>query len=353
MDAYLDTFRIWDQESNIKEVHTSEPFTCNICSEVFDVPSMLWHFLDVKDKFEAEDSSQPPLSSLFNAQQQLPNTIETINASTSSNSSSTSNSSNIGSIESPHSDNECTGVQVEPPVEDETDDTRMVLGDVSGSEETGSTTEYVEILEDYTEPMFPDTNIEVETTNEESTITEAAHETTIKDDQKPIQQSQPQIYYIYNNSSSTKTTIKTEETISHTNKKQQENLVEEEDKAAADSKLFMCGVCKVILEKRYLANHMKKHLQQVNETHTCRICKDTFSRKMLLSVHISQKHSIFTKDYVCQICKLPYDENNNELHSGCHWFCNICSKTFMTKASMVCHSRMRHNRKYYKIFCSI
>lgn len=72
---------------------------------------------------------------------------------------------------------------------------------------------------------------------------------------------------------------------------------------------------------------------------------------MLLSVHISQKHSIFTKDYVCQICKLPYDENNNDLHSGCHWFCNICSKTFMTKASMVCHSRMRHNRNQGKFVC--
>lgn len=41
MDAYLDTFRIWDQESNIKEVHTNEQVQCNICSEVFDVPSML------------------------------------------------------------------------------------------------------------------------------------------------------------------------------------------------------------------------------------------------------------------------------------------------------------------------
>lgn len=134
--------------------------------------------------------------------------------------------------------------------------------------------------------------------------------------------------------------------------KDDKSLQEHSKQNHADTKLFMCGVCKVILEKRYLGQHMKKHLQQqVNETHTCKICKDTFSRKMLLSVHISQKHSIFTKDYVCQICKLPYDENNNELHSSCHWFCSICSKTFMTKASMVCHSRMRHNRNQGKFVC--
>lgn len=252
--------------------------------------------------------------------------------------------------------------------------------------DTGSTTEYVEILEDYTEPMFPETNIEVETSgvvdhqesvaNATSTlqtiINEAAQSSSEPDKSlvasAPPSQTQPQIYYIYNSnkaqtsSSACTTTPTTTATIKQVMEPEQKStttivqkkvVVDAEDggddttKTSTETKLFMCGVCKIILEKRYLANHMKKHLQQVNETHTCRICKDTFSRKMLLSVHISQKHSIFTKDYVCQICKLPYDENNNDLHGGCHWFCNICSKTFMTKASMVCHSRMRHNRKLH------
>lgn len=303
------------------------------------------------------------------------------------------------------------GVVSSPNHDDDDDDASMVL-DVTGSSsntsnlindnDTGSTTEYVEILEDYTEPMFPETNIEVETsggcvTHDEPTtattlqtiINEAAQSS--EPDKSPAapappSQTQPQIYYIYNSSSSnnksqqaqtaastntptTTATIKqviepldsqkiiaTSNTTATTTttivqkKSDEESAGPSEEKTTSETKLFMCGVCKIILEKRYLANHMKKHLQQVNETHTCRICKDTFSRKMLLSVHISQKHSIFTKDYVCQICKLPYDENNNDLHGGCHWFCNICSKTFMTKASMVCHSRMRHNRKFPFIY---
>lgn len=211
------------------------------------------------------------------------------------------------------------------------DDSNLINND----NDTGSTTEYVEILEDYTEPMFPETNIEVETSTGSGTTTTTP--TTMKQVVIEAPPDSPKI-------------VSTTKTVQPKKSQEEETPGPSEEKTTtttttSETKLFMCGVCKIILEKRYLANHMKKHLQQVNETHTCRICKETFSRKMLLSVHISQKHSIFTKDYVCQICKLPYDENNNDLHGGCHWFCNICSKTFMTKASMVCHSRMRHNRK--------
>lgn len=38
--------------------------------------------------------------------------------------------------------------------------------------------------------------------------------------------------------------------------------LQEHAKRHTDTKLFMCGVCKVILEKRFLGQHMKKHLQQ-------------------------------------------------------------------------------------------
>lgn len=311
---------------------------------------------------------------------------------------------------SPGHDDDCETMVLDVTGGSTTSNTSNLMND----NDTGSTTEYVEILEDYTEPMFPETNIEVETSGgscvvthdepmSQATTTATALQTIINEAAQsssepdksltpaPPSQTQPQIYYIYNSSSSTSSnnnnksqqaqtacngtntptttaTIKqvlepldpsqkiitsntntTTTTLVQQKKSDEDSAGPSEDKTSnntSETKLFMCGVCKIILEKRYLANHMKKHLQQVNETHTCRICKDTFSRKMLLSVHISQKHSIFTKDYVCQICKLPYDENNNDLHGGCHWFCNICSKTFMTKASMVCHSRMRHNRKY-------
>uniref|UniRef100_A0A336LVT8 CSON002688 protein n=1 Tax=Culicoides sonorensis TaxID=179676 RepID=A0A336LVT8_CULSO len=293
-------------------------------------------------------------------------------------------------VQSPNQDDEC-----ETMVLDSSNTSNLINDNDTGS----TTTEYVEILEDYTEPMFPETNIEVETSgsvvNDESpttstlqTIINEAAQSSLEQQQQPEKQSQvslpaaqpsqtqqqqqPQIYYIYNSATTTKTnannntptTTATIKQVIETHESNLKNSVQKklnDDESAgpssddktptSDTKLFMCGVCKIILEKRYLANHMKKHLQQVNESHTCRICKDTFSRKMLLSVHISQKHSIFTKDYVCQICKLPYDENNNDLHGGCHWFCNICSKTFMTKASMVCHSRMRHNRNQGKFVC--
>lgn len=309
-----------------------------------------------------------------------------------------------GVVSSPGHDDDCEAMVLD--VTGGSSNTSILIND----NDTGSTTEYVEILEDYTEPMFPETNIEVETSggcvahDEPMTATTAATtlQTIINEaaqssepDKSPApappSQTQPQIYYIYNSSSSsnksqqaqaaasantptttatikqvieplesqkiiatnTCTTTSTTTTTTVQKKSDEESAGPSEDKTTSETKLFMCGVCKIILEKRYLANHMKKHLQQVNETHTCRICKDTFSRKMLLSVHISQKHSIFTKDYVCQICKLPYDENNNDLHGGCHWFCNICSKTFMTKASMVCHSRMRHNRKFLLFYYTL
>ncbi|XP_063697693.1 myoneurin-like [Culicoides brevitarsis] len=413
MDAYLDTFRIWDQESNIKELHTSEQVQCNICSE---------------DKFESMDESsssflQGALSSSSlslsppsptpatqqtqhqqqqpqNRQQQQLDHHATINQATMEVTSSPESDTVEIQVE--------TSTVVASPGDDDDCETMVLDGNGSNNSnlindnDTGSTTEYVEILEDYTEPMFPETNIEVETSgvvtddaNASATaatlqtiITEAAHSSSEPDKSSssssatsnssstslasaPPSQTQPQIYYIYNSSKSqtqnnannaaTPTTTATIKQVIESNasttivqKKNDDEgpaVADETKQPQSETKLFMCGVCKIILEKRYLANHMKKHLQQVNETHTCRICKDTFSRKMLLSVHISQKHSIFTKDYVCQICKLPYDENNNDLHGGCHWFCNICSKTFMTKASMVCHSRMRHNRNQGKFVC--
>lgn len=325
-ERYLDNFRIFDQESNMKEIHTTEQDVCEFCSEVFDAPAMLmWHFLDAKDKILFDENTISSLSSSL-----LSSAAAAVRQAESA--ALTTAQQPLTELASPETDAMMEIAEDPPAPPPATPQQQQIKEEtveyivVDTTEKPPDDDEEVEILEEYTEcssVMEVESEVETTTTEDSSPAASVA---------PPPENT---IYYFKcsycDNIYSNKKELNAHQINEHVHKCQicganfkDDDALQEHAKRHTDTKLFMCGVCKVILEKRYLGQHMKKHLQQqAAETHTCKICRDTFSRKMLLSVHISQKHSIFTKDYVCQICKLPYDENNNDLHSGCHWWVTV------------------------------
>lgn len=242
-EHYLNNFRIFDQESNMKEIHTTEQDYCEFCSEVFDVPTtmyqVMWHFLDVKDKiYDDSTINSLGLHSSSNATTTNEDMVvsETSSANTSTAASSTESEINgddmidIGSVAKKEEQSETLPESKEAEVE-------YIVVDAKEEE--------IEILEEYQEP--------VSDSGEDSKA--------------------DTMYYfkcsfcenIYGN----KKDLNAHQIAEHMHKCQtcgitlkDDKSLQEHAKTHKDTKLFMCGVCKVILEKRYLQQHMKKHVFQ-------------------------------------------------------------------------------------------
>ncbi|KAL3267908.1 hypothetical protein HHI36_007046 [Cryptolaemus montrouzieri] len=117
-----------------------------------------------------------------------------------------------------------------------------------------------------------------------------------------------------------------------------------------------CQICKKIITKSALYNHMKVQHGDGLKKFLCNLCGKTYATKMSLDVHMN----VHTKkiSYDCKICSKSFTHQNYlkthlMLHSGerphC---CDLCGKTFVQKTHLDRHMRTHTGvRPYSCSYC--
>ncbi|XP_018568016.1 zinc finger protein 571 [Anoplophora glabripennis] len=126
-------------------------------------------------------------------------------------------------------------------------------------------------------------------------------------------------------------------------------------------KPFRCDVCsKGFNRKDHLVNHIKLHNK--DNGFECDICKRTFSQAGYLSMHKAARHDtegkiIDEQRYECSLCLKRFkSEKYRDIHVNGHnghrdYQCNVCERTYLTKARLMEHMKS-HGERFKKFLCS-
>ncbi|KAM3922018.1 uncharacterized protein RB166_011318 [Leptodactylus fuscus] len=108
--------------------------------------------------------------------------------------------------------------------------------------------------------------------------------------------------------------------------------------------LHWCDICdECFSEEAALEEHMKTHLDKIQEDFDCEDCGRVFDSASELEQHRSKKHSKLR--YCCDICGIQYNYKSQfvihmRAHSGERPFtCDECGQAFGHKCSLVIHQR--------------
>lgn len=119
-----------------------------------------------------------------------------------------------------------------------------------------------------------------------------------------------------------------------------------------------CEVCdQAFLKLSSLKQHKLTHLG--NETYICEECGDSFTQELLLTKHQNEQHRDL-KPFNCPDCgDIFTDEESLHSHNVSHhpeesYPCDICKKSFRSKATLYSHKRSVHTdnpKEYICEFC--
>ncbi|EFA13125.1 gastrula zinc finger protein XlCGF57.1 [Tribolium castaneum] len=151
------------------------------------------------------------------------------------------------------------------------------------------------------------------------------------------------------------TPLETTPSLNHLNIK-----VEEQEISIPKPKQFKCDICDKVLGLSGKQRHLRIHNVTTSTTEkppTCDICSRTFYSRANLERHV--KIHMGDKSYVCEFCGRSYTREDNfkghlRLHTGEKpYVCEYCGKSFKNKANLNIHRLRRHNNQSYVCeFCS-
>ena len=110
-----------------------------------------------------------------------------------------------------------------------------------------------------------------------------------------------------------------------------------------NSSRFKCYQCSSFYSS---TKELNRHIDGVHyeESHQCKMCPQTFTRKDSLTRHVSLIHSIDATEFACDLCDKLYRtwtdmmRHRRAVHSGCSKFsCSVCGTVFNRKSSLTRH----------------
>ena len=143
-----------------------------------------------------------------------------------------------------------------------------------------------------------------------------------------------------------------------------------------------CSFCdKVFLHSFTLNRHMQKH--EDPNIFKCKFCDKSFSRKDILTRHEQAMHRSYQIDFTaagqntteqktlrCQMCSMDFGDNREsffahlsakicqrktriELDEEHRFECNLCTKKYVDRDSLVKHMRWKHSNNREKYACNL
>uniref|UniRef100_A0A6P7FGL2 Gastrula zinc finger protein XlCGF57.1-like n=1 Tax=Diabrotica virgifera virgifera TaxID=50390 RepID=A0A6P7FGL2_DIAVI len=123
----------------------------------------------------------------------------------------------------------------------------------------------------------------------------------------------------------------------------------------SNESIFPCKICPLQFDsKRNLADHFKIHYSKPYE---CKLCFKQYSVKSTLKRHLAALHSVL-KPYKCEICfrefalSCQYKSHMVYHKFGKQFTCDICSKGFYQKSSLLRHIIVHEGIKFKCHLCS-